>query len=179
MKNRQHETGSGEANNSSNQNIAGINSPANNSYQQSLYIAAISKFIGCEGLCSPVTDTRDGIKYTFDFYHPECGKMFKVFRADALSEYEQYALYPGEKIIIVDADNCNYQVGECACCEELLLILPHKIGEQLHDTDSTLVYFKQQLWEFRSEEKDGTSLWRMIVPAVLQEVEDAEDSCED
>jgi hypothetical protein len=155
-------------------NNAGIQTPANDSYQQSLYIAAISQFIGCEGLASPASDVRDGIEYTFNFYHPECGKVFKVFKSDDLSEYEKYTQYPEKVAIIVDVSNAEYKIGECGCCGDMFVILPHDLGDKLHDTDSTWIYCHGHLCEFVRDAADGASHWLVLDPIALQDSEDGE-----
>jgi hypothetical protein len=175
MKNPKINNDSEGAENPSNKtNNAGIQTQANDSYQQSLYIAAISQFIGCKGLASPAIDTLDGVEYTFDFYHPECGKVFKVFKSDDLSEYEKYTQYSGNVVIIVDADNAECELEQCSCCGDKSLILPHELGEKLYDIDSTLVYYHHYLCEFDGDATDGTAHWLILVPIALQKLKDDE-----
>ncbi len=163
------------ATNPSKQNKVGIQTPDNGSYQQSLYVAAISQFVGCEGLASPATDVRDGVDYSFDFFHPECGKAFKIFNASDLSEYGKYTQYPGDVIVIVNVDDHpGCQVGKCPCCDDAYVILPRKLGEMLHDTDATYIYLRGHLCEYIGDEKDGTSQWVMLDPLVLRESEEDE-----
>ena len=172
----QYSNGPEGAKNPSKQDRAGIRTPDNGSYQRSLYIAAISQFVGCEGLASPATDVRDGVGYTFDFYHAECGKVFKVLESGDLSEYEKYTQYPGDVFVIVDIDgHAGCQVGECACCGELYVILPRELGEKLHDAETTYVYFQRQLCEYVRDTKDGKSQWIMMDPLVLRESEEDEE----
>lgn len=175
MKNNQKTKGHEEAKNSSKQNSGGVQTTDNGSYQQSLYIAAISQFVGCEGLASPATATREGVEYTFDFYHVECGKVFKVLKSNALAEYEKYTQYPGDGIVIVDVDDHpGCQIGKCPCCSDVYVVLPRELGDMLHDTDATYVYHQRHLWDYVGDEKDGTSQWAMVDPIVLQESEDDE-----
>ena len=135
----------------------------------------IAQYVGCEGLASPATDERDGIKYTFDFYHPECGKVFKVLKSNVLSEYEKYVQYPGDGFAIVNVDDHpDCQLAGCPCCGDRYVILPRELGEKLHDTDSTYVYFQGHLCEYVGDEKDGTSQWVVLDPLVLREDEDDE-----
>ena len=176
----QYSNGPEGAKNPSMQNKTGIQTPDNGSYQQSLYIAAISQFIGCEGLASPAKDVRDGVGYTFDFYHRECGKVFKVLKSVDLSEYEKYTQYVGDVFVIVDVDgHPGCQLGECACCGEQYIILPRDLGEKLHDTDATYLYFQHRLCAYVRDTTDGKSQWIILDPVALREYEDEESEGED
>jgi hypothetical protein len=175
MKSMQLSNGPEGAKNPS-KNKTGIQTPNNGSHQQSLYIAAIAQFIGCEGLASPATDMRDGIQYTFDFHHPECLKVFKVFKSSDLSEYDKYVQYPGDVIAIVDVDdNPGCQLGKCPCCDDAYVIVPRDLGEKLHDADATYVYFRHHLCEYIGDEKDGTSQWVILDPIVLRDSEEDDE----
>jgi hypothetical protein len=90
---------------------AGLSSPANNSLQQSLYIAALDRHLGIRGLISPVTDDTTGLDY--DFFCPSTGAVIKIFRSIDQNTIAQYEVGRREKsIFIVDAvaleqDDCD------------------------------------------------------------------------
>ena len=150
--------GSEKASNSSNNTLNGISSPANASLQQSLYIAALDRYLGIRGLVSPVTDTNSGLSY--DFYHPASGRLIKVFKALSskhLAEYEQ-SRPTADPLYIVDG--IALEDSECPGCGEMHA---NFASEDLADAllvFDVLVYADDLLWQFDDEEEE----WEPMIP---------------
>ena len=123
-----------------------------------------------------VTDIRDGIEYTFNFYHPLCGRLFKVFRSGDLTEFEKYAAYPGDAVIIVNVDDHpNCEVSEETCCDDVCLILPRAFTEKLETAKVAYVYFEGHLCEYSGDVGENESVWDSLKPYRLCEFEEGED----
>ena len=168
------------AQNSSKQQNAGIQMPANNSYQQSLYIAAISKSLGLEGLVSPVTDVRKGVEYAFNFYHPEAQRLVKVFQTYDKESYRQYSKHPKQPIIIFDAASIPHQLKECECgCGySYLHVSESAFSESVRWNDRAYIYHDGDLWKCHAS-IDGEWRWKQVMPVVLQQFVDEDDAPED
>ena len=155
---------------SSDRKESGISSPANRSLQQSYYIAAIVKFTGHEGLQSPVTNIHEGELYTFDFFCPESEYLFKVLSLDQLDEYDKYLRHPGDITIIIDLELNGDPVFTAQVNEREVIIVSREVTAQLHATESTVLYFDRQLWQF-DEVVDGLGFWSRLDPLILLEHE--------
>ncbi len=167
------------AQNSPKQQNVGIQMPANNSYQQSLYIAAISKSLGYEGLISPVSEVWHGVEHTFDFYDPEAEQLFKVFPAFDERQYAQYAKYHGRPFIILDSAGVSHEIKDCECGCEYMQVTDAKIAKRIYRDQETVIFHDGNLWKFRGF-IDGEWTWKKIMPVVLQEfVEEVDDEEED
>jgi len=60
-------------------------------YRQSLYITALDRFLGINGLLYPYQDEHG---YRFDFYAPKGKRRIKVFTNINATEVEKYAKHP-------------------------------------------------------------------------------------
>jgi len=138
--------------------------PENDSYQQSLYISAISKYIGMEGLHSPAIDLQEEKNYVFDFYHPDSGRFFKILKGFDASAYTEYLCHPDDPYIIIHLDDTDAAVEECECCGRFVLSVPVNISKQIYSDRFTLIYFDGHLWEY-----DNKGDWTICLPMVLQE----------
>ena len=186
----QYSNGPEGARNSSKQQNVGIQMPDNDSYERSLYIAAIQEAYGYVGLASPVMASRDGVKYEFDFYHPDEQQLLKVFKQDDMSELEKYAQYPGEKVVIVDVEGCEFRVLDSQCDDEPRLCIPEKIGRPVANMADACIFFDQRLWKLdeafkravnfnqdrfrieRTVQGGAWSVWRPLSVYVIEESEE-------
>lgn len=161
------------AKNPSKQNSVGIQMPANDSYQQSLYIAAISKSLGHEGLVSPVSEMWHGVEHTFDFYDPEAEQLFKVFGTFDEKSYAQYSIYHGQPFVILDGAGIPHEIKDCECGCEYMQVTDAKIAKRIYRDQNTVIYHDGDLWKFRGF-IDGEWTWKKIMPVVLQAFVDEE-----
>ena len=175
----QDKNGPEGAKNSSKQNTtAGIQMPANDSYQQSLYIASISKSLGYDGLHSPVTDKQNGIEHTFDFYQPDAEILIKMFQGFDEGQYNLYAHHPSKPILIFDSSTipCRMDLCECGCGS--LLVVDKTVAEHLYDNPYVFIYNDGDLWEYHLH-TDGKWVWKRKMPflirAMMADPEDHEE----
>ena len=170
MRNLEFNRGHEEANNFSALNNTGIHSPANSSYRQSLYIAAIAETLGCKGLVSPVVDVRDGTTYTFDFFQPEKVELFKIFRGFDEDEFYKYKEHAGRPSLIFDSEfiPCTVEPRMCGSILTSVLVIDPAVAELIHEYPFTFICHEGSLWSFQGEE-DGRWLWEPIVPKVLND----------
>ena len=185
----QYSNGPEGAENPSEQRSNGIQMPDNDSYQKSLYIAAIQEAYGYVGLAGPVAVSCDGVAYTFDFYHPEEKRLIKMFRHEDLLELEMYIQYPGRKIIMVDAEGCEFRMVETGSELKPRLCIPERIGRPVANLEDGGLYFDQRLWKpdkefkravnfnqmvFRVERTAGSGAWSVWRPLSIYDLEEAE-----
>lgn len=142
--------------------------PENDSYQQSLYIAAISKYIGFEGLHSPAIDLKDEKNYVFDFYHPDSGCFLKILKGFDRAKYNEYLCHPDDPFLIVDLDNTDASIEKCECCGDIYLSVPASISKHIYSDNYTYVYYDGDLWNFSNHHGDE-GLWTTCLPIVLQD----------
>jgi len=140
-----------------NDKFSGLSSPANNSLQQSLYIAAIDRYLGIRGLISPITDEDAGLDY--DFFHPDTGRVIKILQSidqDTIMRYEK-----GRRenaIFIVDA-----LALEHVECDECTRLHPDVESEELSALALALnayLYVEDELFEFAALERE----WDLVLP---------------
>lgn len=140
-----------------NNRAAGLSSPANNSLQQSLYIAALDRHLGIRGLISPVTDEDTDLDY--DFFCPDTGTVIKIFKTidqDIISRHEQGRRE--KTIFIVDA--VALETTECDECGDKH---PNWESEVLHTAATILdayLYLDDELFSFNPEECE----WEPVMP---------------
>lgn len=148
--------------------------PENDSYQHSLYIAAISKYIGAEGLHSPAIDLKEERNYVFDFYHPESGCFFKILKGFDRAKYNEYLCHPDDPYLIVDLNDTGAAVEECECCGDIYLSVPAGISKQIYSDAFTYVYYDGDLWEFGGH-RGNEGVWSPCLPKVLRDYFDDDD----
>jgi len=68
--------------------------PVGESFQQSVYIAALDRYFGINGVMSSVVDIQGGKSYTFDFYAPQRSHFIKIFKDLDHEEIERYGNHP-------------------------------------------------------------------------------------
>lgn len=140
-----------------NNRAAGLSSPANNSLQQSLYIAALDRYLGIRGLISPVTDEDTGL--ACDFFCPSTGTVIKIFKS--LDEGTIFRYEQGRRersIFIVDAH--ALETTECDECGDKH---PNWESEVLRTAATILdayLYLDDELFSFNPEECE----WEPIIP---------------
>lgn len=140
----------------------GLSSPANNSLQQSYYIAALSRYLRLSGLISPVTDVRDGIEYQFDFYNVETGSLIKVFTTldeEQISKYQPLAADEGVLFIL---DTTAFEDCATECGAETFEGLPDSVFEAAERLDA-LIYFDKRLYECLDDVHDRDD-WNPMLP---------------
>lgn len=143
----------------------GICIPANDSYQQSSYIAAISRFVGVHGLEYPVSETVKNMRFDFDFFDPEARMLIKVFRKIDAVEIEKYHRYSLDRDVffIVDCDELETEVRECECCGGGILTLSNENEGTLAEHIGAFVFYDDALW--RLSTKEGTKpQWSQLSP---------------
>ena len=135
------------------------------------YRNAISTFVGCDDLVGPISPTRGRIAYTFDFRCLDCGRFFKVFSAQDLSEYEKHLAYPGKATALVNVSDCYWDQSRLFNRKNPLLILPGENEQQIRAA-STLLYSFSQIWEADHRDEDGMVLWRPLPPRASETAQD-------
>ena len=149
--------------------------PTNTSLKQSLYIAALDRFYGIRGLLSPASDTFDGVRYDFDFYHPSSGTLIKFFPKFDEDEFRKYSAYAEKHdlISIIDAENIDIEPCE-ECGHKCIDALPEELTVEAMLSDASL-YFNDNMWELvDDEDDDGLSKWVPLMPFELERLEDEE-----
>ena len=149
--------------------------PENDSYQQSLYIAVISKYLGFEGLHSPAIDIKDEIHYVFDFYHPDSGQFFKILEGCDRATYIECLLHPDDPYIIVNLDDTEARLEECDCCGGIYLSVPGEISKQIYSDGFTFIYYDGDLWEYESHH-GNEGIWSICSPVILQDYLEDDDN---
>ena len=163
------------AKNSSKQQNAGIQTPENGSYEQTLLVGAISKSLGYEGLHSPVSQNLNGTAYTFDFYHPENERLLKVFKGFEGQAFRLYADHPDKPILIFESKDlpCKMETCECGCGS--VLVVEKKAAERLCDNPYVLIHADGNLWQYGMR-LDGKWIWKKRTPFLIRELmEDCEE----
>ena len=127
------------------------------------YYMTIANFFGCDKLVGPVVSSHGGDEYKFDFRDPSSGRMFKIFRAQDLSEYEKYLAYGGKVTILVNVQDSYWDQSQFVDRENLLLTLPDENEQQIRQ-ESTLLYSYGHLWEFDHLDENSRLVWRMVEP---------------
>jgi hypothetical protein len=169
-----HETG-----NSSSKLLNGLALPENDSYQQSLYIAAISKSLGYDGLISPVIDSREGVGTVFDFYYEEDEQLFKVLKKFDGETYDKYANHPAEPILILESDDIDCELEPCDCgCGKEGLIVDKALAKRIYDNPRAFIHVKGSLWEYKAH-VSGKWIWMERTPFLIRELMDLEEDVED
>ncbi len=84
---------------------AGDSTLAKQTLRQSLYIAALDRYLGIRGLISPFHDAKSGLSY--DFFHPESKQLVKIFTTLEPAELLRYpeAHCRDNTLYIIDAEN--------------------------------------------------------------------------
>ena len=164
-------------NNYSKLNITGIHSPANQSYRQSLYVAAIAETLGYKGLASPVVDVRDGVEYSFDFYQPEDRALIKVFKGFDEQEYCAYRQHDALPILIFDSESIlsRVEVREFGPVHTNVLIIGEEVAKQIYRHPFTYIYHDGSLWGYAAD-IEIEWVWERMVPVLLRKyAESSED----
>ena len=157
-----------------NSNNSGIQSPANTSIRLSSYIAALDRYIGVSGFAFPVTDTRAGVMYDFDLFHPGDSHLIKIFTQHNEEEFAKYETFQEDDNVffIFDATKLTEHCPSCgnSCFDS--------INEDFLDMASDFgawVYLGGQLWEFDTDEDDDM-VWKQMMPIqrriLLDEISD-------
>lgn len=167
MKDLDSENGMDGAENFSNE--IGIQSPSNDSFQQSLYIAALGLSLGLTGLVSPVIDMLDDVRYDFDFYHSESGTLIKVLQTLDGGDWGKYSGHPSEPIIIIDGHSAGFELKECPCCEHELLDADHELANAIEEYEECFVFYEGHLWLPVEHQLFG-DVWEIIRPYVLRRI---------
>lgn len=165
MKNKHPKIRAKEALNFFNQRVAEFQRDLIISNSASGYRATIAEVLGCDELVGPIERTQEGIKYTFDFLHPNSDCAFKIFSAQNLAEYEKYLAYPGKKTILVNVQNSYWDQSQIIDSENTLLTLPGENEKQIRQ-ESTLLYSYGLLWEVDHQDENGNLVWRPLKPVV-------------
>jgi hypothetical protein len=124
---------------------------------QSLYIAALDRYLGKNGLIFPVTIKHKKVEYDFDFFHPESDELVKVFTVvDDERAEQRYLALPYKVTYILDLSsegmNCGWDI-------ENLSIEAGKAAVRLE----AYVYFAERFWIPRGQPKIG-HLWEEMLP---------------
>ena len=138
----------------------------NRSHQQSLYIAAISKYLGYDGLISPMSDTREGVRYTFDFFAPKQKRLFKIFHEFDEETYRLYSGHPFHPNLIYDLpeDLCRQSRCRCGRCD--LMDVDDEIHRHLCDDPFSRICQDGRIWECFNTWNGGHQ-WREALPIAL------------
>jgi hypothetical protein len=178
MVNTNAENGHEETENSSSKLLNGVALPENDSYQQSLYIAAISKSLGYDGLVSPAIDGRESIATVFDFFYEEDEQFFKVFKKFDEEKFDKYLNYPAEPILILESDGIDCQMASCECgCTEVLVV-DKALAERIYDNPRVFIHVQGSLWEYKTH-VDGKWIWTERTPFLIRELMDSEEDEDD
>lgn len=185
----EHSSNSGRegGKNPSNEIQSNLSSPANQSLKQSLYIAALDRFLDLRGFVWPVTDRIRDTTFTFDFYHPEDRKLVKVFRELGSTEVVRYKSYLQHRdvVFVFDSDDEDPDLWECEDCGGPHLSLPATL-EPGATALGAYVYHHDRLWEpGEPADPHKPTTWIPIVPVEWSDgfntalEDDADDSDED
>ena len=139
----------------------GISSPANQSLRQSLYIAALDRYLGIRGLISPVYDEKYDLHYDFLIEHSQrLIKVFKSLDAEEMSKYEEANAHY-DPIFILDSE--LLEKTECPGCGDLHVnIESDEIVEAAINTGA-LLYHQERLWRL-SPDEDSENVWERLEP---------------
>ena len=161
--NNSNNNGNDGAANSSNNLQRGLSSPANDSLQQSYYIAALDRYLEMRGLVSPVIDKQSDYVYTYDFLHVESGTVVKIFKQLDDREMSRYSNRADDRVtcFILDAtyfcgDLSDYVVGAA---------INNVVPEALEAAANlrAYIFFEGVLWEL-SEQPEGEWEWKQVIP---------------
>lgn len=166
MTNNKNNNGPEDAKNSSNETQRSILFPANNSYGQSLYIAALDRYLGIRGLISPVEDQDEGVTLAFDFFQPSGGKLVKIFRSHDIDEIKTYMPYSNTRraIFIYDAAAGHSMISQCDDCDGPHLYLS-LTAQSIAIAFGARVYHENVLWQRAYQhDQNKPKAWRPMVP---------------
>ena len=139
----------------------GISSPANQSLRQSLYIAALDRYLGIRGLISPVYDEKYDLHYDFLIEHSQ--RLIKVFKSVEAEEIAKYAEANADSdpIFILDTE----YLGETwrAVCEKLPMDIESEEIVEAAINAGALLYYQDRLWQPTPDE-DTDKSWDPLEP---------------
>jgi hypothetical protein len=143
------------------QSHLGISSPANQSLRQSLYIAALDRYLGIRGLISPVHDKKNDLHYDFLIEHSQ--RLIKVFKSVEAEEIAKYAEANADTdpIFIIDTE----LLGETwrAGCEKLPMDIESEEIVEAAINAGALLYHQERLWQ-PSPDEDTENSWEPLEP---------------
>ena len=135
--------------------------PTNDSYERSLYMAAIQSGVHSIGLVSPVVHRQQGKDYEFDFYQPESKKFFKIFKGFDPALYDHYIGHSGKRFLIYDSRYLDCRMDVSAYTGNLVLFVEGGITTHIHGDPTVLIYHERELCIYKPQE-DGR--W-LCIPA--------------
>lgn len=138
-----------------------INTPLNDSFEKSLYIAMLECYFELRGLMSPVTVEHEGEKYDFDFYQPGKKVLIKVFGALDENEVKRYAKLADENnvIYILDARD-HVRRGQDGSMNINNLTREALIAARVL---TPCIYLDNSIWVPNEDATDG-DMWMQIIP---------------
>ena len=137
----------------------GISSPANQSLRQSLYIAALVRYLGIRGLISPIYDEKNDLHYDFLIEHSQ--RLIRVFKSLDVEEMSKYAEANGDYVPILIIDTEHLKKTECSG-KLRVDIESDEIVEAAINTGA-LLYHQERLWRL-SPDEDADNVWERLEP---------------
>lgn len=145
---------------------SGIQLPANNSIRLSSYIAALDRYMGLSGFAFPVTDTREGVKYEFDLFHPGESNLFKVFTQFDEEQFERYERFREDESVSFIFDATNMSEPCPGCGGPCLEFVDEDLLSVAADFQA-LVYLAGRFWRMIGDE--GEERWE-VMTSIEQDV---------
>lgn len=125
------------------------------------YIDAIWEYLGYDVEVGPITDTHDGIDYTFDFYDPETGRRFKVLTSFDEKTHRLYADCPSKPILIYDSPELALDLSDHESDEDLVLLIDEATSKAIYRDRFVFVYDSGRLRMYGGH-PEGDSVWRKM-----------------